>query len=80
MLPCLQRETILIHGTAGSGYYMYKYFLLPTNGLEGYYVFSLQVVAKNWKLQIDGFFLSLLYILAQEKHCTLRQNYYGLLL
>ena len=80
MLPCLQQETILIHSTAGSGFYMYKGFLLPANAFEGYYVFLLQVVAKNWKLQIDMFFLSLLHILAQEKHYTLRQNYYGLLL
>ena len=30
--------------------------------------------------QIDGFFLSVLHILGQEKQCSWRQGYYGLLL
>ena len=59
---------------------MYTDFLLPATAFEGYFVFLLQVVAKNQKPQMDGFCLSVLHILGQEKHCSLRQGYYGLLL
>ena len=57
-LPCIQQETVLLHGTIVSGYCMSKFFLLPATALEGYYVFLLQVVAKNRKPHIDIFFIA----------------------
>ena len=60
-LPCIQQETLLLHGTDVIGYHVFKAFLYAT-AVKGYHVFLLQVVYQKWKPQIDGWFLNILHI------------------
>ena len=43
--------------------------LLQANGIKGYQLFLLQVICQERKLQIDGWFLSVVHILGPNIHC-----------